>query len=163
MPGHHLQIAVAQSLTDLPDFRRYAYVTAHGEGWGLYAERLCDEMGLYSDDLTRLGMVSFDAWRACRLVVDTGMHHDGWSRARAIEYLRENTALSETNIANEVDRYIAFPGQACAYMIGRLRIRELRDRVGGDVKTFHHHVIAHGPLPLDILDDVVAMGVGRGR
>ncbi|MPZ26068.1 MAG: DUF885 family protein [Micromonosporaceae bacterium] len=160
VPGHHLQFAIGQSLTDLPDFRRFAYVTAYGEGWGLYTERLCDEMGLYTSDLSRLGMVSFDAWRACRLVVDTGMHHFGWSRDRAIGYLRENTALSELNIANEVDRYIAEPGQALAYMIGRLRIGALRDRVraeqgaGFDYRDFHHRVLSQGSVPLDTLDDL---------
>jgi uncharacterized protein (DUF885 family) len=158
VPGHHLQFAVGQSLAGLPNFRRFAYVTAYSEGWGLYAERLCDEMGLYRDELSRLGMVSFDAWRAGRLVVDTGMHHFGWSRDQAIDYLRENTALSEVNIANEVDRYIAAPGQALAYMIGRLRIRALRDRVkaaqggGFDYREFHHRVLGHGSVPLDTLD-----------
>jgi uncharacterized protein (DUF885 family) len=166
VPGHHLQIGIAQSLTDLPDFRRFAFINAHGEGWGLYAERLCEEMGLYSDELSRLGMVSFDAWRASRLVVDTGMHYYGWSRSRAIGYLRENTALSETNIANEVDRYIADPGQALGYMVGRLRIRELRDRAQADlghafdIRSFHHQVLAHGPLPLDTLEDVVIRTCG---
>jgi uncharacterized protein (DUF885 family) len=172
VPGHHLQIAVAQSLTDLPAFRRFAFVTAHGEGWGLYTERLCDEMGLYTDELSKLGMVSFDAWRACRLVVDTGMHHYGWSRRRAIDYLRENTALSETNIANEVDRYIASPGQALAYMVGRLRIRELRDRSRAqavaagrefDIRDFHHQVLGHGALPLDTLDEVVTRSTTSER
>jgi uncharacterized protein (DUF885 family) len=152
VPGHHLQIAIAQSLTSLPEFRRFAYLTAHGEGWGLYVERLCDEMGLYTDDLSRLGMVSFDAWRACRLVVDTGMHWYGWSRQRAIDYMRANTALSDVNIANEVDRYIADPGQALGYMIGRIRLRELRQRFGADVKAFHHEVLGHGTLPLDTLE-----------
>jgi uncharacterized protein (DUF885 family) len=160
VPGHHLQFAIGQSLTDLPDFRRFAYVTAYGEGWGLYTERLCDEMGLYTDELSRLGMVSFDAWRACRLVVDTGMHYYGWPRQRAIDYLRENTALSETNIANEVDRYIAAPGQALAYMIGRLRIRELRQRAaeqpGFDIRDFHHRLLSQGSVPLDVLDEVVS-------
>jgi uncharacterized protein (DUF885 family) len=152
VPGHHLQIAIAQSLSSLPEFRRFAYLTAHGEGWGLYVERLCDEMGLYTDDLSRLGMVSFDAWRACRLVVDTGMHWYGWSRQRAIDYMRDNTALSDVNIANEVDRYIADPGQALGYMIGRMRLRELRQRFGADVKAFHHEVLGHGTLPLDTLE-----------
>lgn len=164
VPGHHLQFAIGQSLTDLPDFRRFAYVTAYGEGWGLYTERLCDEMDLYTDDLSRLGMVSFDAWRACRLVVDTGMHHRGWSREQAIDYMRQNTALSETNIANEVDRYIVSPGQALAYMIGRLRIRELRDRVEAapgrfDVREFHHRLLGQGSVPLDALDELV-LGTG---
>jgi uncharacterized protein (DUF885 family) len=156
VPGHHLQIGLAQALTGLPEFRRFAYLTAHGEGWGLYVERLCDEMGLYTDDLSRLGMVSFDAWRACRLVVDTGMHHFGWSRQRAIDYMRDNTALPDLTITNEVDRYIADPGQALGYMIGRIRIRALRDRsaqrTGYDVRDFHHEVIGHGTLPLDTLD-----------
>ena len=156
VPGHHLQIGLAQTLTELPEFRRFAYLTAHGEGWGLYVERLCDEMGLYTDDLSRLGMVSFDAWRACRLVVDTGMHHFGWSRQRAIDYMRDNTALPDLTITNEVDRYIADPAQALGYMIGRLRIRALRDRSAQrptyDVRTFHHEVIGHGTLPLDTLD-----------
>ncbi|GGM61672.1 hypothetical protein GCM10007977_073930 [Dactylosporangium sucinum] len=163
VPGHHLQIAVAQSRADLPRFRRFAYFDAHGEGWGLYAERLSDEMGLYTSELSRLGMVSFDAWRACRLVVDTGVHHLGWSRDRAVAYMRDNTALSETNIANEVDRYIAMPGQALAYMIGRLRIDELRERTRGslDVRAFHHEVLAHGPLPLDVLEELVVAAAGR--
>jgi uncharacterized protein (DUF885 family) len=168
VPGHHLQIAVAQSRDDLPQFRRFAFFDAHGEGWGLYTERLSDEMGLYTSDLSRLGMVSFDAWRACRLVVDTGIHHFGWSRERAIAYMRGNTALSETNIANEVDRYIAMPGQALAYMIGRLRIRQLRDRAretrgpAFDIRAFHHEVLAHGPLPLDTLEELVAAGYQPG-
>jgi uncharacterized protein (DUF885 family) len=168
VPGHHLQIAVAQSLTDLPNFRRFAFINAHGEGWGLYVERLCEEMGLYTDELSRLGMVSFDAWRVCRLVVDTGMHYYGWSRDQAIRYMRENTALSETNIANEVDRYIGNPAQALAYMVGRLRIRDLRDRARDslgdafDIRAFHHEVLAHGTLPLDTLEDVVIhSGTGR--
>ncbi|MET7420421.1 DUF885 domain-containing protein [Dactylosporangium sp. NPDC005555] len=162
VPGHHLQIAVAQSRDDLPRFRRFTYFDAHGEGWGLYTERLTDEMGLYTSELSRLGMVSFDAWRACRLVVDTGMHHFGWSRERAISYMRDNTALTETNIANEVDRYIAMPGQALAYMLGRLRIQQLRERERAalgpafDIRAFHHEVLAHGPLPLDTLEELVA-------
>lgn len=165
VPGHHLQFAIGQSLTELPDFRRFAYVTAYGEGWGLYAERLCDEIGLYTGELSRLGMVSFDAWRACRLVVDTGMHYYGWSRQRAIDYMREHTALSEVNIANEVDRYIANPGQALAYMIGRLRIRALRDRAQAeqgsafDIREFHHRLLSQGSVPLDVLDELV---LGRG-
>ncbi|MGH3734425.1 MAG: DUF885 domain-containing protein [Micromonosporaceae bacterium] len=167
VPGHHTQIAVAQTLTELPDFRRYGFVTAHGEGWGLYSERLGDEMGLYSSDLTRLGMLSFDAWRACRLVVDTGMHHLGWSRGQAIEFMRANTALSESNIANEVDRYIAMPGQALAYLVGRIRIRQLRERarqaLGPDfaIRDFHHQVLGHGPLPLDTLGEIIDRWTAR--
>ncbi|HEY8471786.1 MAG TPA: DUF885 domain-containing protein [Natronosporangium sp.] len=158
VPGHHLQFAIGQSLTGLPDFRRFAYVTAYGEGWALYTERLCDELGLYSDELSRLGMVSFDAWRASRLVVDTGMHYYGWSREQAIDFMRAHTALSDANIVNEVDRYIAEPGQALAYMLGRLRIRELRERQQAaqgsdfDLREFHHRVLSQGSVPLDILD-----------
>jgi uncharacterized protein (DUF885 family) len=161
MPGHHLQFALGQRLEAIPEFRRFAYVTAYCEGWALYCERLCDELGLYRGDLERLGMVSFDAWRACRLVVDTGMHALGWGRDRAIAFMREHTALSDSNIANEVDRYIAWPGQATAYMVGRLRIRSLRDQARGrlgadfDLRDFHHAVLSSGPVPLELLDELV--------
>lgn len=160
VPGHHLQFALAQRLTGIPEFRRFAYVTSYCEGWALYCERLADELGLYQGDLERLGMVSFDAWRACRLVVDTGMHALGWSRDRAVAFMRDNTALSESNIANEVDRYIAWPGQATAYMVGRLRIRSLREqareRLGAafDLRAFHDAVLSSGPVPLDTLDEL---------
>jgi uncharacterized protein (DUF885 family) len=160
VPGHHLQFALAQRLRGIPEFRRFAYVTSYCEGWALYCERLADELGLYGGDLERLGMVSFDAWRACRLVVDTGMHALGWSRDRAVGFMRDNTALSQSNIANEVDRYIAWPGQATAYMIGRLRIRSLRDqardRLGAafDLRAFHDAVLSSGPVPLDTLDEI---------
>ena len=158
VPGHHLQAAIAQGLTELPMFRRVGYLPAYSEGWALYTERLCDEMGLYTGDLERLGMLSFDAWRACRLVVDTGMHHLGWSRQRAIDYMLANTALSPGNVANEVDRYIAWPGQALAYMIGRLRIRSLREELEAqagprlDLRDFHDAVLRHGAVPLDVLE-----------
>ncbi|MFC3494922.1 DUF885 domain-containing protein [Glycomyces rhizosphaerae] len=161
VPGHHLQFALGQTLDGLPQFRRFAYVTAFGEGWGLYTERLCDEIGLYSGDLQRLGMVSFDAWRACRLVVDTGMHVFGWSRERAIGYMRDNTALSEVNIANEVDRYIAWPGQALAYMIGRRHIGALRERARSemgeafDLRHFHDRILSSGSIPLATMTEVV--------
>jgi uncharacterized protein (DUF885 family) len=161
MPGHHLQFALAQRLEAIPNFRRFAYVTSYCEGWALYCERLADELGLYRGDLERLGMVSFDAWRACRLVVDTGMHALGWGRDRAIGFMRDHTALSESNIANEVDRYIAWPGQATAYMVGRLRIHSLRDQARGrlgaafDLRDFHDAVLSSGPVPLDTLDEIV--------
>jgi uncharacterized protein (DUF885 family) len=161
VPGHHLQTAVAQRLDELPMFRRVAYLPAYSEGWALYTERLCDELGLYSGDLERLGMLSFDAWRACRLVVDTGMHHLGWSRRQAVDYVLANTALSPGNVANEIDRYIAWPGQALAYMIGRLRIRSLREELEGrlgprfDLRDFHDAVLRQGAMPLDVLDAVV--------
>jgi uncharacterized protein (DUF885 family) len=161
VPGHHLQTAVAQRLDELPMFRRVAYLPAYSEGWALYTERLCDELGLYGGDLERLGMLSFDAWRACRLVVDTGMHHLGWPRRQAIDYMLANTALSPGNVANEVDRYIAWPGQALAYMIGRLRVRSLRRELQGrlgarfELRDFHDAVLGQGAMPLDVLDAVV--------
>ncbi|MCC3762317.1 DUF885 domain-containing protein [Glycomyces sp. TRM65418] len=161
VPGHHLQFALGQTLTGLPRFRQFAYVTAFGEGWGLYAERLSDEIGLYSGDLARLGMISFDAWRACRLVVDTGVHAFGWSRERAIQYMRDHTALSEVNIANEVDRYISWPGQALAYMIGRRHIESLRTRAerrlgdAFDLRRFHDRILTNGSIPLETMTEVV--------
>ncbi|GII95978.1 DUF885 domain-containing protein [Sinosporangium siamense] len=163
IPGHHLQIAVSQTLKDLPDFRRFlgTKITAYVEGWGLYAERLADEMGLYSSDLQRLGMISTDAWRACRLVVDTGLHHFGWTRQQAVAYMLANTATYEANIISEVERYISWPGQALAYMIGRREIdrirREARGTLGArfDIKEFHRQALGNGALALDVLDDVV--------
>jgi uncharacterized protein (DUF885 family) len=162
-PGHHLQIATAQSLKELPTYRRFldAEVCAFIEGWGLYSERLADEMGLYTSDLQRLGMLSFDALRACRLVVDTGMHHLGWSRQQAMDFMWNNTATTRENVSNEINRYIAWPGQALAYMIGRREIRRLRDlaqqRLGSsfDPRTFHGVVLGNGAVPLGVLEQVV--------
>jgi uncharacterized protein (DUF885 family) len=161
VPGHHLQIALAQEM-DVPDFRKYGYVTAFSEGWALYTERLADEMGLYSGDLARFGVLSFDSWRACRLVVDTGMHALGWGRQQAIDFMVANSALTPANIANEVDRYITWPGQALAYMSGRLEIdtlrREAKATLGPrfDIKDFHDVVLGNGGVPLTVLHDVVA-------
>jgi uncharacterized protein (DUF885 family) len=161
VPGHHLQFALAQELEELPRFRRFGYVTAFSEGWALYTERLADEVGLYSGDLERFGMLSFDSWRACRLVVDTGLHLYGWSRARAVDYLLANSALTRTNIENEVDRYVADPGQALAYMVGRLELVRLRElaqaRLGGrfDLRAFHDLVLGTGGMPLTVLAEVV--------
>ncbi|MEO8510175.1 MAG: DUF885 domain-containing protein [Chloroflexota bacterium] len=161
VPGHHLQVALAQEIEGLPAFRRHSLVTAYVEGWGLYSERLAGEMGLYSGDLDRFGIASFDAWRACRLVVDTGMHALGWSRPQAIAFMTEHTALGENNIANEVDRYIAWPGQALAYKVGQLellRLRtEARERQGDrfDIRAFHDAVLDGGALPLPVLRQVV--------
>jgi uncharacterized protein (DUF885 family) len=162
-PGHHLQIATAQTLSDLPDYRRYldAQLCGFIEGWGLYSERLADEMGLYTSDLARLGMLSFDALRACRLVVDTGMHFYGWSRQRAVDFMWSHTATTASNVANEIDRYIGWPGQALAYMIGRLEIGRLRDvaqdRLGDafNVRDFHGVVLGNGAVPLDVLASTV--------
>ena len=161
VPGHHLQIALAHELRDVPLFRRHAGSTAFVEGWALYTERLCDEMGLYSSDLDRMGILSFDAWRACRLVVDTGLHAFGWSRSKAIDYLYANTLLARNNVENEVDRYIAWPGQALAYKIGQREILELRAEAQEALGTrfhypeFHDVVLENGAVPLSTLQGVV--------
>jgi len=165
VPGHHTQIATAMEL-ELPMLRRVHYLTAHAEGWGLYVERLAEEMGLYSDDVSRLGMLSFDSWRACRLVVDTGMHAFGWSRQQAVAYMRDNSPQSPRNIANEVDRYIGWPGQALAYMAGRIRIEALRDRARRalgprfDVAGFHGVVLGHAAVPLRTLEQLIDRWIG---
>lgn len=161
VPGHHTQFATAME-RDLPTLRRVVYLTAHAEGWGLYAERLADEMGLYSDEIARLGMLSFDAWRACRLVVDTGMHAFGWSRRRAIDFMLAHSPQSPRNIVTEVDRYIGWPGQALAYMAGRQTIVALRARAQAtlddrfDVAAFHRVLLEHGAVPLRSLERLVA-------
>ncbi|GLW05760.1 hypothetical protein Misp01_08900 [Microtetraspora sp. NBRC 13810] len=168
VPGHHLQIASAQTLAGLPDYRRHldAEVGAYVEGWGLYSERLADEMGLYTSDVARLGMLSFEALRACRLVVDTGMHHFGWSRGRAMRFMWENTATTRANVANEIDRYIAWPGQALGYMIGRREIGRLRDearrRLGArfDIRAFHGTVLGNGAVPMGVLEQIVLRWIG---
>jgi uncharacterized protein (DUF885 family) len=157
IPGHHLQIAIAQELTDLPRFRRSSGPTAYVEGWALYTERLCGELGLYSGDTDRLGVLSFDAWRACRLVVDTGLHAFGWSRQRAIDYLLANTLLATNNIENEVDRYITTPGQALAYKVGQREILALRAEAEAalgprfDLHAFHDVVLGSGAVSLPVL------------
>ncbi|MBT8217965.1 MAG: DUF885 domain-containing protein [Acidimicrobiia bacterium] len=161
IPGHHFQLAIAQELDGMPEFRKHAGITAFAEGWGLYTERLADEMGLYETDLDRIGMLSLDSMRAGRLVVDTGLHAMGWSRQQAIEYLTRNVPMSHTTIEDEVDRYIGMPGQALAYMIGRLEIQRIRSEAeetmgdAFDIKGFHDAVLTHGLLPLETLAGVV--------
>lgn len=158
-PGHHLQLALAQERRDWPTFRRFEYINAFIEGWALYAERLGYELGGYRDPYSRFGQMTYDAWRSSRLVVDTGMHYFGWTRQQAIDFMKENTALSEQNIVSEVDRYIAWPGQALAYKIGQLEIIKLRgeaEQVLGDrfdVRAFHDHLLEEGSLPLSLLAD----------
>jgi len=163
VPGHHLQLAIASELPDtMPEFRKHLHSSAYAEGWGLYTERLSDEMGLYSTPLDRMGMYSADSLRACRLVVDTGLHALGWSRQQAIDFMVDNSPLTEGVCRPEVDRYICHPGQATSYMIGRLEIQRMRaeaeERQGDrfDVKKFHSVVLDSGSLPLDVLDRVVA-------
>ena len=162
VPGHHLQIAIAQELEGIPEFRKNSGVTAFVEGWGLYSERLADEMELYSSDLDRIGILSFDSWRACRLVVDTGMHAMGWTREQAIRFMLENTALAENNIVNEVDRYITWPGQALAYKTGQLEMMRLRQAAekrlgkGFDIKRFHDVLLGEGAVPLPVLREMLS-------
>ncbi|MGE5830567.1 MAG: DUF885 domain-containing protein [Micromonosporaceae bacterium] len=168
VPGHHLQ-ASASADADLPDFRRYWRSSAHAEGWGLYVERLAEDMDLYSSALTRLGMAAEAMLRACRLVVDTGLHHQGWPRRQAIRYLLENTAQPEMIVRSEVDRCVAMPAQALGHTIGQIRIEELRTQakrwLGArfQIAEFHHRLIAEGSVPIDVLGDVIADWVAAAR
>jgi uncharacterized protein (DUF885 family) len=161
IPGHHLQLGIAAELDSVPEFRRRLFIAAYGEGWGLYSERLADEMGLYSSPLDRMGMLSADSMRACRLVVDTGLHALGWSRRRAVDYMLANSPMRAGHVTAEVDRYAVTPGQALSYMIGRLEIQRIRRAVEArqgdafDIKAFHDAVLDSGPLPLGLLDQVV--------
>ncbi len=158
VPGHHLQVARAQELNGLPEFRRNAFYNAYIEGWALYAEGLGEDLGLYKDAYSKFGRLNGEIHRACRLVVDTGMHGLGWSRDRAIEYMKANTGLSDTFIVAEVDRYIVWPGQALGYKLGELKIKELRAKASKalgskfDIRKFHNAVIDDGALPLDLLE-----------
>ena len=161
LPGHHLQISIAQELTGIPEFRKYSYYTAYTEGWGLYSERLGKEIGFYKDPYSDYGRLEADIWRAIRLVVDTGVHSKHWTRQQMVDFFHEHSAIDETNIQAETDRYIAWPGQALGYKMGQLKLLEVRDRAKkalGDkfsLKAFHDEVLDSGALPLDVLDQRV--------
>ena len=157
VPGHHLQISLAQEMENVPDFRRHIGYSAFVEGWALYSESLGEDLGMYKDPYSKFGQLSYEMWRAVRLVVDTGMHAKGWSRQQAMDFFRENTGKTDQDITVEVDRYIVWPGQALAYKLGQLKIRELRTRAektlgnGFDIRSFHDAVLEEGAIPLDIL------------
>lgn len=163
VPGHHLQISLAREMDDLPNVRRYTYISAFGEGWGLYSEFLGKEVGIYATPYEEFGRLSYEMWRACRLVVDTGMHLKGWSRQKALDYMLENTALSEHNVTTEIDRYISWPAQALSYKIGEIEIKKLRaeaERALGnkfDVRDFHDAVLEYGSIPLSVLRENIAL------
>ena len=167
-PGHALQLALAAEQRGQPAFRRDSYISAYGEGWGLYSEYLGNEMGIYSTPYERFGYLTYQMWRAARLVVDTGIHHDGWTRQQAIDYLTQNTALSDREIANEVDRYISWPGQALSYEIGYLKILELRHKAEQalgdkfDLRAFHDTVLQLGSVPLPVLEQRIDRFIADG-
>ena len=169
MPGHHLQIAISQELTSVPEFRKTSRYVAFVEGWGLYAESLGPDLGMYQDPYSQFGQLTYEMWRAIRLVVDTGMHALGWSRDQAIDYFRQNSAKTEHDIVVEIDRYIVMPGQALAYKIGELKLKELRalasKELGAkfDVRTFHDAVLGSGALPLDVLEENVRAFIAQQR
>jgi prolyl oligopeptidase len=158
VPGHHLQIALQMELPNLPEFRRFTGFTAFTEGWGLYSESLGDELGLYKDPYSHFGALTYDMWRAVRLVVDTGMHYKGWTRQQAIDFFMDNAAKTELDVINEIDRYIGWPGQALAYKIGQLKIMEIRAKAeqalrdNFDIRAFHDAILGGGALPLEVLE-----------
>ena len=167
IPGHHLDRTIAVELQDVPEFQKYVASTAFVEGWGLYSEQLANEMGLYSNDVQQLGRLGNDAWRACRLVLDTGMHGMGWSRNEAIEFFRANSPIEEINAEIETDRYIAWPGQACSYKMGQLKIEELRRKAENelgdkfDIRYFHDEVLCDGGITLPILESKIKEFIQR--
>lgn len=169
VPGHHLQIALAQEMTGLPEFRRHGRYTAYVEGWALYAESLGEDMGIYDDPYAKFGQLTYEIWRAIRLVVDTGIHALGWSRQQAIDYFKDNAGKTEHDITVEVDRYIVWPGQALAYKLGELKIRELRAYAerelgaGFDIRLFHDELLRHGALPLSVLESHIREWVAERK
>ena len=168
IPGHHLQISIAEELTGLPEFRKYEGYTAFVEGWALYSERLGKEIGFYTDPVSDYGRLEADIWRAIRLVVDTGVHSLHWTRQQMVDYFHDHSAIDETNVQAEVDRYVAWPGQALGYKMGQLKILELRARakdklgVGFDIRRFHDEVVDSGALPLDVLESRVNAWIAAG-
>ena len=161
VPGHHLQISLAQELDDFPEFRKNTYLSCYGEGWGLYSEYLGIEAGMYETPYENFGRMTYEMWRACRLVVDVGIHAKGWSRDQAVKYLGSNTALSLHEVNTEIDRYIGWPGQALSYKIGELKIRELRNKAetdlgdGFNLRDFHDVILLNGAVPLFVLEELV--------
>ncbi len=169
VPGHHQQIAIARELENVPAFRKQLYFSSYGEGWGLYSEKLGIEMGIYNTPYEHFGRLSYEMWRACRLVIDTGIHSQGWSRQQALDYLSSNTSLSAANVRAEVDRYISWPAQALSYKLGEMKILELRQRaeetLGSrfDIREFHDVLLGQGALPLDLLETVVLRYIEEAR
>jgi uncharacterized protein (DUF885 family) len=167
-PGHSLQLQLAGEQKGLPAFRRGSYISAYGEGWGLYVEKLGREMGMYETPYDEFGRETFEMWRACRLVVDTGIHHYGWTRQQAIDYLKTNTALAPHDIEIEVDRYITWPGQALSYKLGEMDIERQRAKAEAalgpkfDIRAFHDEVLSLGSVPLPVLDDQIDQFIARG-
>jgi uncharacterized protein (DUF885 family) len=169
IPGHHQQFALAQEMTGLPEFRKFAEYNAFSEGWALYSERLGKEVGFYGDPYSEYGRLENEMWRAVRLVVDTGVHHKHWTRRQMVDFFHAHTAMDEPNVQTEVDRYIAWPAQALAYKAGQIKILELRERarreLGGrfDVRAFHDAVLANGAVPLDVLDEQITAWIGERK
>ncbi|HEY9786261.1 MAG TPA: DUF885 domain-containing protein [Candidatus Obscuribacterales bacterium] len=169
VPGHHLQISLAQEMESLPDFRKHGGFTAYVEGWGLYAESLGSELGMYKDTYSKFGQLSFDMWRSIRLVLDTGIHAKGWTRQQAIDFFKENSSKPIHDIEVEVDRYIVWPGQALAYKLGQLRIKELKQKARAelgdkfDVRAFHDHVLGMGAVPLSVLSEQTQEWIDKSR
>lgn len=169
VPGHHMQFSIAQELTDTPEFRRFGDYNAYSEGWGFYAERLGKEVGFYQDPYSEYGRLENEMWRSVRLVVDTGVHSQHWTRQQMVDYFHEHTAMDDPNIASEVDRYIAWPGQALAYKMGQMKILALRERakreLGAkfDIRKFHDAVLDEGPLPLDVLDAQITAWIAKEK
>ncbi|WP_299796986.1 DUF885 family protein [uncultured Shewanella sp.] len=169
VPGHHLQISLNTELTSLPNFRRYSYISAFGEGWGLYSEYLGLEAGFYQDPYSNFGRLTYEMWRAARLVVDTGMHAKGWSRQQALDFMASNTALSMHNVTTEIDRYISWPGQALSYKIGELTIKRLRAKAENalgekfDIRAFHDAVLENGSVPMQVLEQQIDEFISSGK